>query len=308
MASRGQKLALVAGGAVAGVLFHNFMRYLSAEVLARWLADKSRRAELIPIVDDQSLWGELVRLGCPPSGLFAFYSSASGAITTRQELMHVPIDDHAIVRGHAVFDTAALVGRKIYRLDVHLARLLKSARAARIPLPFGEDDESNARTMARIVRATCQAARRADADVRFWLTAGTGNLGVTPKGCTPGFYVLIFGGLPTFDISGGVPEVTVAESRVAMKPPMLAEIKSNNYLLNALLQAKLALSRTPTPTRNPTPALTPSRTPTQPTNSLLHAPWQMDAQDRGGTFGIGIDAAGNVRESCVLNVVVVTKV
>ena len=32
--------------------------------------------------------------------------------------------------------------------------------------------------------------------VRFWLTAGTGNLGVTPTGCTTRLYVLVFGGLP----------------------------------------------------------------------------------------------------------------
>ena len=55
------------------------------------------------------------------------------------------------------------------------------------------------------------------------------------------------------------------ESVVPLKPPLLAELKSNNYMLNALTM--------------------------------------MAARDRGGTFGIGIDAAGNVRESCVLNVI-----
>eukprot|EP00966_Prymnesium_polylepis_P246130 5693213-Prymnesium_polylepis.1 len=53
--------------------------------------------------------------------------------------MTLPIDDHAIVRGHAVFDTASLVGGRLYRLEAHLQRLLKSASAARLKLPFGED-------------------------------------------------------------------------------------------------------------------------------------------------------------------------
>ena len=40
--------------------------------------------------------------------------------------------------------------------------------------------------------------------MRFWLTAGTGNLGVTPSGCTTRLYVLVFGGLPGLQPSDGV--------------------------------------------------------------------------------------------------------
>ena len=103
--------------------------------------------------------------------------------------------------------------------------------------------------------------------MRFWLTAGTGNLGVTPKGCTPGFYVLCFGGLPGLDSSAGIAEASVSCDVVPLKPPHLAELKSNNYMLNALTM--------------------------------------MAAEDRGGTFGIGVDAQGFLTESCVLNVIVV---
>lgn len=53
-----------------------------------------------------------------------------------------------------------------------------------------------------------------------------------------------------------------------LKPPLLAELKSNNYMLNALLM--------------------------------------MAAQERGGTFGISVDDAGRLRESCVLNVLAVS--
>ena len=64
-------------------------------------------------------------------------------ITTAPELMTLPIDDHAIVRGHAVFDTCTLACGRMYRLTIHLQRFLQSARAARIPLPYGDDDEAN---------------------------------------------------------------------------------------------------------------------------------------------------------------------
>jgi len=54
---------------------------------------------------------------------------------------------------------------------------------------------------------------------------------------------------------------------VPTKPKLLAELKSNNYLLNALTM--------------------------------------MAASDRGGTFGIVADASGVLLESCVLNLVAV---
>jgi len=215
-------------------------------------------------------WDSLLAAAASP-GLFAFYSSTAGAITTNPERMTLPIDDHAIVRGHAVFDTASLVGGRLYRLEAHLQRLLKSASAARLKLPFGEDAAANVRRMAEVVRATCVAAGRRDASVRYWLTAGPGNFGLTPTGCTPAFYVVVFGGMPFNDewTTHGVREATVPEAVVPLKPDLLAELKSNNYMLNAMTA--------------------------------------MEAQARGGTFGIAVDSRGLIRESCALNVVVVGK-
>ncbi len=206
------------------------------------------------------------------AGYFSFYSSCADAITTNPLLMTVPIDDHAIVRGHAVFDTCSLANGRLYRLQIHLDRLFSSAAAARLQLPFGDGSEAvNRKKITEIVGETCKASGKRDCDVRFWLTAGTGNLGVTPTGCTPGFYVLCFGGLPMPASWGtdGVPEATVCCDVVPFKPKLLAELKSNNYMLNALLM--------------------------------------MAAKDRGGTFGLGVDANGFLTESCVLNVLVLGK-
>jgi len=225
------------------------------------------------VVNDPAAWAKLVgaaRSG--KEGFFAFYSSVADAITTNVSLMTLPVDDHAIVRGHAVFDTCSLAEGRMYRLQVHLDRLFASAASARLPLPFGGDEAANRERITEIVRATCVASGRRSCDVRFWLTAGTGNLGVTPAGCTPSLYVLCFGGLPPLPGSEdadtvGISEATVPESVVPLKPAALAELKSNNYLLNALCM--------------------------------------LAAKERGGTYGIGVDGAGNVLESCVLNVAIV---
>ncbi|EOD35123.1 hypothetical protein EMIHUDRAFT_110960 [Emiliania huxleyi CCMP1516] len=211
------------------------------------------------VVNDPAAWAKLVgaaRSG--KEGFFAFYSSVADAITTNVSLMTLPVDDHAIVRGHAVFDTCSLAEGRMYRLQVHLDRLFASAASARLPLPFGGDEAANRERITEIVRATCVASGRRSCDVRFWLTAGTGNLGVTPAGCTPSLYVLCFGGLPPLPGSEDADTVGISEATVPLKPAALAELKSNNYLLNALCM--------------------------------------LAAKERGGTYGIGAATIAGVLE------------
>ena len=65
-------------------------------------------------------------------------------------LYTIPIDDHAIVRGHAVFDTATVVQGYLYRHRVHVDRFFESASKAGLSLGFlindgfeGENSVSN---------------------------------------------------------------------------------------------------------------------------------------------------------------------
>src|ERR1044071_9129210 len=91
---------------------------------------------------------------------FAMYSSILGGIVTDPALMIVPLDDHMVHRGHAVFDTATLTHGMLYQLDPHLDHLLRSAEAARIPLPADRD------RLRRIILDTAAASRQRDASVR----------------------------------------------------------------------------------------------------------------------------------------------
>jgi len=61
-----------------------------------------------------------------PVKFAAFYSSQLGGIVTDPALMVLPFDDHMVHRGHGIFDTAALVGGRIYDLD---SSALPSVRA-----------------------------------------------------------------------------------------------------------------------------------------------------------------------------------
>src|SRR6201988_3092719 len=69
-----------------------------------------------------------------PVKYWAFYSSQLGGIVTDPALMVLPFDDHMVHRGHGIFDTAGLVGGRIYDLEAHLDRFLGSAERSRLTL------------------------------------------------------------------------------------------------------------------------------------------------------------------------------
>ena len=159
----------------------------------------------------------------------AMYSSVLGGIVTDPALMVLPLDDHMVHRGHAVFDTAAVVDGMLYQLDPHLERLLRSAEMARIPLPFEPQQ------LWQIIIDTAAASGRRDAAVRYWLSAGPGGFGLSSGECVgSSFYVMIFRPQPEPEhfYTEGVKLVT---SSVPIKPPFFARVKSNNYLPNALV-------------------------------------------------------------------------
>src|SRR5687768_7653991 len=120
----------------------------------------------------------------------AFYSSQLGGIVTDPALMVIPFDDHMVHRGHGIFDTAGIVNGKIYDLEAHLDRFLKSAERSKLKLP------SSRAEMRDIIIKTTAASGRRDGSIRYWLSSGTGSLDLIPvAGADPGFFVMIFPGL-----------------------------------------------------------------------------------------------------------------
>ena len=163
------------------------------------------------------------------ANFYAMYSSVLGGIVTDPALMVVPLDDHMVHRGHAVFDTAVLANGMLYQLDRHLDRLLRSAQMARIPLPVPLEQ------LRQVIIDTCAASGRKDASVRYWLSAGPGGFGLAPGECVgSSFYVIIFSAdfYPDSFYTEGVKVVT---SGVPIKPAFFARVKSTNYLPNVLV-------------------------------------------------------------------------
>jgi 4-amino-4-deoxychorismate lyase len=165
-----------------------------------------------------------------PVRFWAFYSSQLGGIVTDPALMVLPFDDHMVHRGHGVFDTAAIVAGKIYDLEAHLDRFLRSARTSRLPLRWTREE------MRDIVVRTTAASGRRDGSIRYWISSGPGSLGLAPAaGAEPGFFVMIFAGL-SYPDSWYTAGLRVMTTTYPIKPPLYAVTKSTNYLPNVLMQ------------------------------------------------------------------------
>src|SRR5215213_3669225 len=160
----------------------------------------------------------------------AFYSSQLGGVVTDPALMVIPFDDHMVHRGHGIFDTAGIVNGKIYDLDAHLDRFLKSAERSKLKLPCPREE------MRDIIIKTTAASGRRDGSIRYWLSSGPGSLDLTPvAGAEPGFFVMIFAGL-VYPDRWKTEGVKVMTTTYPIKPPLYAITKTTNYMPNVLMQ------------------------------------------------------------------------
>ena len=141
---------------------------------------------------------------------------------------------------------------------------MNSARRSRIEHAFGREALREA-----ILHTVAASERREGVFVRYWLSAGRGDFGIAPSPVSAGvgsFFCIVHEYcLETHRAPAGVSEVVVDVPR---KPALLEEVKSNNYLLNAL-QA-------------------------------------MEAKERGGYLGLQLDEAGYVTDSSVGSVAIVS--
>jgi 4-amino-4-deoxychorismate lyase len=186
-----------------------------------------------------------------------------GGIVTDPALMVIPFDDHIEHRGHGIFDTAGIVNGRIYDLEAHLDRFLGSAERSKLTLPGSRDE------MRSIIVSTTAASGLRDGAIRYWLSSGPGSLELSPAaGATPGFFVMIFGGL-SYPARWYTEGLRVMTTTYPIKPPLYAITKATNYLPNVLMQ--------------------------------------MEAKERGLDNGVFIDDSGFVGESSNMNVAFVMK-
>ena len=161
---------------------------------------------------------------------YAMYSSVYEGIVTDPLLMMVPVDDHMVHRGDAVFETLKCVGGNLYNISAHLERLVSSARGLSLHLPCSEKE------LVEVVIQTVFAGGHSDCLIRLLLSRGPGSLGVSPYDCSaPALYVVVSEyKKPFMDLH---PEGAKAKSSsFPAKPFPFAKLKSVNYLTNVLMK------------------------------------------------------------------------
>src|SRR3989441_12737129 len=150
--------------------------------------------------------------------------------------MVLPFDDHMVHRGHGIFDTAAIQDGKIYDLEAHLDRFVRSARTSKLELPPREE-------MRDIIVRTTAASGRRDGSIRYWASAGPGSLGLTPAaGAEPGVFVMVFAGLAYPD-TWYKQGLRVMTTTYPIKPPLYAVTKMTNYLPNTPMHMEAQKAR-----------------------------------------------------------------
>ncbi|MEE9284388.1 MAG: aminotransferase class IV [Dehalococcoidia bacterium] len=143
----------------------------------------------------------------------------------------VSVFDHGLLLGHGVFETMRAYGGAVFRIDEHLARLVRGAEEVGILLG-GERS-----ALEQAVTGVLQANRLADARVRLTVTAGPG----------PGRPVFPATGQPTVIVTAEEmppPPKTyehgyrvIVASRTRSSQSALAAIKSTSFLENLLARA-----------------------------------------------------------------------
>ncbi len=160
----------------------------------------------------------------------AMYSSWLRGIVVRPELMLLPLDDHMVHRGDAVFETFKAVGGNIYNLNAHLDRLEASGAQMNLKAPVSRHE------LTDLTIQTARAGNCRDALIRIFLSRGPGSLSCKPSDAV-GPHIYIVASDPPKPPADRFPNgATLCISAHPAKDPDFATVKSCNYILNAIME------------------------------------------------------------------------
>ena len=153
----------------------------------------------------------------------------NGKLVPKEEAA-VSVFDHGLLYGDGVFEGIRFYGGRVFRLEEHIERLYKSARAIALDIQMNPDE------MARAVVQTIAANGLTDGYVRLVVTRGEGSLGLSPRSCPKPTIFIIASTITLYPdemYQNGLKLVTCATRRIAhgALSPM---VKSLNYLNNIM--------------------------------------------------------------------------
>jgi branched-chain amino acid aminotransferase len=153
----------------------------------------------------------------------------SGKLFDKQDAK-ISVYDHGLLYGDGVFEGMRSYNGKVFRLEEHLDRLWKSAKAIWLEIPTSMAD------VAKAVNETLAVNNIRDGYIRLVVTRGAGSLGLDPNKTSDPQIIII-----TDHISLYPPEMyeqglsIITASTVRNHPAALSpRIKSLNYLNNIM--------------------------------------------------------------------------
>jgi branched-chain amino acid aminotransferase len=142
----------------------------------------------------------------------------------------ISVFDHGLLYGDGVFEGIRVYNDKVFRLQEHLNRLYKSAKAIMLEIPLAQEE------LSQIVIDAVKANGTPEAYIRLVVTRGVGDLGMNPRLCPKPSIILIVGEIqfyPEKCYAEGIALITSSIRR--LNPDMIdMRIKSLNYLNNIL--------------------------------------------------------------------------
>lgn len=147
-----------------------------------------------------------------------------------QEKAVISIFDHGFLYGDAVFETLRVYEGELFKPELHIQRLYRSADAIKLKLPETKNG------FLRILEKTIRVNKLKEALVRLTITRGAGKIGLLPSLCkSPAVLVIPTPFIPYSKLhrKNGVSIIT-SRYRKSTRAGLPSNVKSGNYLLAVL--------------------------------------------------------------------------
>lgn len=164
----------------------------------------------------------------------------NGELVPREQA-GVSVFDHGLLYGDGVFEGIRAYDGRIFRLEQHLDRLERSAKAIMLELPLSRQE------MIQVHIQACRANEIRDGYIRTVVTRGEGDLGLDPCKCANPTLFIIAASIQLYPeelYETGLELITTSPRRNS--PNSLDPgIKSLNYLNNILAKMEANLAGVP---------------------------------------------------------------
>ncbi len=142
----------------------------------------------------------------------------------------ISVFDHGLLYGNGIFEGIRLYSGRVFRLKEHIERLILSAKAIHIKLPWSLEE------ICQATVDTVKANDLTDGYIRLVITRGVGDLSLNPYLCPHPSMFIIAAAVqlyPEENYTNGLELITCATRRPT--PASLSpQVKSLNYLNNVM--------------------------------------------------------------------------